>query len=177
MRVKNIARKTRKVMSDVSYVAGVTASAKLISRNIKGIGQDVDDIKNAFGIAGGWVKKDVETVKQATEVLFSDEPSPLDVMSAEALYTKHMNARGLEGKDLPRLIRRSAQSVWVNCTFGCALVLLAFISVNIVPLIVGVAAFASASKHAYVNWMHRNQKYVRFRDFVEMSDWLPKAKA
>lgn len=162
----------KSTISVAGTVSGISPAARAAGRISQRMSGTVADIAGDAGQAADWIKSDLTAMKHAIESRNED----VILETPENAFRRHMRAAGHIRSDLPRLLTRSAQSVWSNMIFGFVLIVTGIFFKSVIFPLVAAAVLLAASKHAWRNWMYRNEKFIGYLDFLKQSDYLPKTK-
>lgn len=163
-------------LKTVAKVAGYATGVGPALDLVKGTGESVAE---SVGHIGGMGKAAFKAATTMPERL----PEVPDAMSAEARFWLYMERFGKGPEHLPLLRAQSCKAAYSAIVGGVGFLALLIYSpmtagdgafFNSVRLIVPAALGLLAVKHAFANWLFRNEAHGSFRDFVRSGDWMPR---
>jgi hypothetical protein len=163
-------------LKTVAKVAGYATGVGPAVDLVKGTGESVVE---SVGHIGGMGKAAFKAATMMPEKL----PDVPDAMSAENRFWTYMERFGKGPEVLPLLRAQScnaAYSAVIGAVGFLALLIYSPMSAgdgaffNSVRLIVPAALALLAVKHAFANWLFRNEAHGSFLDFARSGDWLPR---
>jgi hypothetical protein len=156
----------------VGYATGVGPAVDLV----KGTGESVVE---SVGHIGGMGKAAFKAAATMPERL----PDVPEAMTPEARFWTYMERFGKGPEHIPLLRAQSCKAAYSAIVGVVGFLLLLIYSpmsagdgafFNSVRLIVPAALALLAIKHAFANWLFRNEAHGSFLDFARSGDWLPR---
>ncbi|TPM33551.1 hypothetical protein FJ955_02035 [Mesorhizobium sp. B2-2-2] len=162
--------KLKKAGKAIGILSGASATASLLKSTGESVAGSMDHIGSMSATAWKAATKRPERLPDV----------PAD-MAAEDQFWTYMQRFGKGPEHLPALRMQTCQAAYMSALGASGFLAMLFvfplgngIVVDAARLIVPTALAAVTVKHAFANWLFRNERHGSFREFLKSGDWIPR---